>query len=385
MATPRVTPQQRQARLGRRHLLAARADTPEDVTAAIVALHGTDAATVHLSACARLTTPDPALLEDALYERRSLVRMTGMRRTMFVVDAGLAPVVHASTTVALAATERRRLLQTLHEARGWDEQWLVSVENGVLASLAARGQATAAELAADEPRLREKIVVSPGKSYEATVTISSRILYHLAMRDRIVRGRPTGAWTASQYRWRLAGPLPELPAAEARRDLVHRWLRAFGPGTEADLKWWTGWTLGHVRAALGAVGAVPVTLDEGTGYVLPDDVGPDAAPAPWAALLPALDPTPMGWQLRDFYLDPDHRPALFDRSGNIGPTVWWNGRIVGGWAQRPDGELRWRLLADPGAAARAAIEVEAARLSGWLGDVRVTPSFRTPLERELSA
>lgn len=28
---------------------------------------------------------------------------------------------------------------------------------------------------------------------------------------------------------------------------------------------------------------------------------------------------------------------------------------------------------------------EAARLAAWLGDVRVTPRFRTPLERELSA
>jgi hypothetical protein len=28
--------------------------------------------------------------------------------------------------------------------------------------------------------------------------------------------------------------------------------------------------------------------------------------------------------------------------------------------------------------------VETGRLSEWLGDVRVTPRFRTPLERELS-
>ncbi|WP_412537788.1 winged helix DNA-binding domain-containing protein [Longispora sp. K20-0274] len=384
MATPHIAPEQRRARLGHRHLLAARAATPEAVTESLVALHATDPATVHLSACARLATPDPALLEDALYERRALVRMTGMRRTMFVVGADLAPVVHASTTVALAAVERRNLLKVLREARGWDEEWLVSVEKSVLAALAGRGEATAAELAADEPRLREKIVVAAGKSYQATVTISSRILYHLAMRDLIVRGRTTGAWTASQYRWRLAGALPDVPAAEARGELVRRWLRAFGPGTEADLKWWTGWTLGNVRAALGAVGAVPVTVEEGTGYVLPDDVDPVPAPGPWAALLPALDPTPMGWQLRDFYLDPAHRPALFDRSGNIGPTVWWNGRIVGGWAQAPDGEVRWRLLTDPGRAGRAAVEAEAERLAGWLGTARFTPSFRTPLERELS-
>ena len=108
------------------------------------------------------------------------------------------------------------------------------------------------------------------------------------------------------------------------------------------------------------------------------------APEPWAALLPALDPTTMGWAGRDFYLGP-HRGALFDRNGNAGPTIWWDGRVVGGWAQRRTGEVVLRLLEDPGAEATAAIEAEAARLTDWLGPVKVTPRFRTPLERELVA
>jgi len=45
----------------------------------------------------------------------------------------------------------------------------------------------------------------------------------------------------------------------------------------------------------------------------------------------------------------------------------------------------FRLLEDAGAEAVAAVEAEAERLAGWLGAVRVTPRFRTPLERELSA
>jgi hypothetical protein len=116
------------------------------------------------------------------------------------------------------------------------------------------------------------------------------------------------------------------------------------------------------------------------------DTAPVAPPEPWAALLPGLDPTSMGWQNRDWFLDPAHRAALFDRSGNIGPTVWWNGEIIGGWAQRPDGEVVWRLFPDAGAgAAEQAVAAEAARLAGWVGGARVTPRFRTPLEKELVA
>ena len=106
-------------------------------------------------------------------------------------------------------------------------------------------------------------------------------------------------------------------------------------------------------------------------------------PEPWVRLLPALDPTIMGWAGRDWFLG-EHGSALFDRSGNVGPTVWSDGRIVGGWAQRRDGEIVVRLLEDVGADARTAVDEEAVRLQAWLGPVRITPRFRTPLERELT-
>jgi len=92
----------------------------------------------------------------------------------------------------------------------------------------------------------------------------------------------------------------------------------------------------------------------------------------------------MGWQVRSWFLGP-HAPALFDRSGNAGPTVWWDGRVVGGWAQRPSGQVVVRLLEDPGAQGREAIERAARDVERQIGDRRVTPRFRTPLEKELSA
>jgi hypothetical protein len=177
--------------------------------------------------------------------------------------------------------------------------------------------------------------------------------------------------------------MAELPADQARVELARRWLAAYGPGTAADLKWWTGWTAGEVKRALAEIEPTEVDLDGVTGLVLPEDSGPGPAPEPWAALLPALDPTAMGWAGRAWYLG-DHAPALFDRTGNIGPAVWWDGRIVGGWAQRPGGEIVVRLLEDVGADAEAAVSAETERLTVWLGDARVTPRFRTPLERELS-
>ncbi len=102
------------------------------------------------------------------------------------------------------------------------------------------------------------------------------------------------------------------------------------------------------------------------------------------SFLPALDPTAMGWSERAWYLGA-HRSALFDRSGNVGPTVWADGRVVGGWAQRPDGEVTYRLLEDVGSDTAGAVGEHAARVQTWLGSARVVPRFRTPLEKELSS
>lgn len=386
-----VDVRERRARLAVRHRLAgaARAATPEEVAGCLVALHGSDPATVHLAVAARLTEPAKAVAETerALYEDRTLVRMHGMRHTVFVFPADLTAVVHASTGLAVAARERAALLRDMATAGAPDAAWLAEVEEATLAALARRGQATAAELAADEPRLRERFVHSAGKSYEGVHTVSTRLLRVLGVEGKVVRGRPLGSWTSSQFRWAPAPPHPELDVAVAQAALLRHWLRACGPATEADLKWWTGWTLREVRRALAAIGAEEVSLDEGTGYVDAGDAEPVTGPgAPWAALLPALDPTAMAWQLRDWYLDPALRPLLFDRSGNVGPTVWWNGRVVGGWAQRADGEIVWRIP-EEGVRRQAAAEVtaEAERLRDWLGAARVTPRFRTPLERELTA
>ena len=91
----------------------------------------------------------------------------------------------------------------------------------------------------------------------------------------------------------------------------------------------------------------------------------------------------MGWKQRDWYLGP-HAGGPFDRNGNAGPTVWVDGRVVGGWGQADDGEIVTRLLEKVGRDATAAIDAARVRLAGWLGDVRIRPRFRTPLERELS-
>ncbi|MGW4245869.1 winged helix DNA-binding domain-containing protein [Nocardia sp. NPDC004722] len=385
---------ERRARLGMRHRLAAEARTGavEEIVRSVVALHATDPATVFLSVAVRGVGVQPGHLEKALYDDRTLLRLLAMRRTMFIAPLELVPVLQSSIADGLAHKQRKnygRYLEQQHVVEGNLLAWWNDVERETHAALLARGSATGAQLSKDVPRLRTQVDTAPGKPYSKPTNITTWILVALGCEGRIVRGRPNGSWASSQYTWApIESWIPEgispPPLEEARAELVRKWLRAFGPAPISDLKWWTGWTLGEVRKTLALLDTAEVDLGGETGLVLADDLEPTPAPEPWAALLPALDPTPMGWQSREWYLGA-HQPALFDRNGNIGPTVWWDGRIVGGWAQRPDGEIVWRLLEDVGSAAQQAIDAEAERMHAFYGDVRAIPRFRTPVERELTA
>ncbi|WP_033217401.1 winged helix DNA-binding domain-containing protein [Kitasatospora phosalacinea] len=395
-ARPVLDDDQRRIRLARRHLLApgTAADRAEQVVDALVAVHATDPATVFLAVAARLAAPGTADTERALYADATVLRRHGMRKTLFAVPADLAPALYASTTAKAAAAERARLLKDF-AASGRDAAWTAAAEAAVLDALGTAPTEspeglTGSQLSELVPQLRETIDYGAGTSYQAAQPVGMRLLRLLGMEGAMVRRRPIGGWTSSRHRWVPGPPVPAAPTgaerAAAQAELARHWLASYGPATEDDLVWWTGWGVREVRAALGACAAAEVELADGrAGFVLPDDLAPLPEPEPWAALLPALDPTTMGWKHRDWYLDPAHRSELADRSGNLGPTVWWNGRVIGGWAQRPDGEVVFDLLTDPGPEARTAVTDRAAALRTVLADTRVTPRFRTPLERRLTS
>ena len=391
---PTIDTAERRRRIGARQFLAgdARAADPVDVADRLVGIHATDPASVYLGLRARVAGLKREQLETALYDDRSLVKILGMRRTMFVVPVALAGVIQAAVTTDLAAAQRKRLLGMLEGAGIAKDpsRWLGKVEDETVAVLAELGEATAADLTKRIAGLREQIPVGAGKKWQGTVGVSTRLLFLLSTEGRIIRGRPKGTWLSSLYRWApmdrwVDGGLEPWPPERAQAELVRQWLRAFGPGTQRDIQWWTGWTVARTKAALRAIGAVEIQLDTGAaGWVLPDDLAPTPDPGPWVALLPSLDSTIMAWKEREWYLGGLY-PDLFDNAGNAGPTAWVDGRVVGLWAQRSSLEVGFRLLEDIGRERAAALDAEAARLTAWLGKDRVFPRFPNPAFQALAA
>lgn len=378
---------ERRNRLARRHFL-----TPEtagepinQIAANLIGLHATDPATPYLSLWARSAPFAVADLDSALYEKRSLVKHLAMRRTLWMVDPADLPAAQAAASDKVADTERRRLIADVAKAGVCDDgaRWLDRAGAAVLRHLDRHGPASSTALRTALTELAGTYDPAPGKSYGGQTHLAPRALTVLGAQGDIVRGPNDGTWTSSRPRWAttadwLGEPGPTIACEEALAQLVRTWLRAFGPATVDDIKWWFGTTKTAVRKALSDNGAVDVDLHGTPGCALPDDLEPEPDVEPWGALLPGLDVTTMGWYHRDWYLG-EHRGQLFDNNGNAGPTTWWNGRIVGGWCQNAAAEVQLQLLEDPGRAARDALEKRAVELTGWLDGVRVPPRFPSPL------
>jgi hypothetical protein len=387
-----ITTTERRQRLVARHHLLDRAGSVEEAAESVVGFHSSDPVSVFLSCWARVEGFRVEDLDEAMYDRKSLIRMLGMRRTLFVQSPGMAAIMNEACTRHLAPSQRSRLISMIeNQAVASDgDAWLEAVEAETLEALASLGEATAAELTRLVPELGRKLVFGEGKTWGGEVGLSTRVLFMLATAGSIVRGRPRGSWRSSQYRWALLdgwleGGLAEVDSDWAEAELLRRWLRSYGPGTLTDLRWWTGWTLTKTRRVLERLEVEEVELDEdGVGLVLADDLETPAIGRPSVALLPGLDPSVMGWKEREWFLGP-HQDRLFDRNGNAGPTVWVDGRIVGGWAQTPSGRISVGLLESVDASAAASIAGEVERLEAWLGDSRFKPRFRAPLEKELAA
>jgi hypothetical protein len=377
--------------MARRHALApqCRVADAQAATRAMTVLHATEPATPYLSLFARVDSFTRADLEDALFGSKSLVKQLAMRRTLFVFSRNLLPAAVSSSSARVAQQEAGKLVKDLERSQVTDDgvSWLATAREAVLRRLAGGAELSTKELREGLAELTGQVSWYEHKPYGAVLHVAPRVLTWLSAAGDVVRGRNAGHWRISRPLWTLmddwlGAPVSRCEVREGYAELVGRYLRTFGPVTERDLVWWFGATKGAMRHALSDLNAVQVRLERAqTGWVLPDDVDPEPPVEPWAALLPALDPTTMGWKDRDFYVDPDFAPAVFDWAGNAGTTAWWDGQIVGASVQGDAGQIELIVPGNPGPgpAGRAALQAEAERLGDWLGGEKVPALYKSPL------
>lgn len=378
---------ERRRRLAWRHRLVHTYVTSSavEITDDLVALHSSDPATVFLSLAARSDALTIADIERTLYHDRGLVRHHAMRRTLWVMTPSVASLAHAATTRKIAAAERAKAVKMLDGDTGWLDDAIARVA-GLLRD--TERPLTTREIADLLPEIRRDVVMAPGSRNEATVGAHTRAILLAAFEGRIARTRPAGSWVGTHSAWTEWGRWTDVdldehdvPTATAR--LVAAWLTRFGPATMTDIVWWMGGTKGAVRRALTDIEAETVELDGDVGFVLAGDTAPTPDPGPWVAVLPGLDPTPMGWKQRAWYLDGATAARVTDGYGNIGPTIWADGHIVGGWVQRDDGTLATELTQPVSAQHLGLLDRQLARITTFVGDTRFRVRFPSPNQTDL--
>jgi hypothetical protein len=384
----RFSVDERRARLVERHRLSpiSRTDDVSAIVDSLTCLHSSDPATVYLSAMVRMEHPSVDAVDSALYEERTLVRHHAMRRTIWVFTASTVAEAHWSSTVAVAENQEKVLAQFL-EADGITSDgmaWIAKARPLFLDEIARRGITTTRELGAALPGISLPLRIEGGQ-----LSTHSRTLLLMGFEGSIVRTRPIGTWISSQYRWSLMqswypDALAPMDRDAAEEGLVRRYLISYGPVTTTDVAWWTGWPKATVRSTLDRIGAVRVEVDDGEAWLDPDDEDAGQTPIdePVVSLLPGLDSTVMGWRERDWYLDPAMAGRLFDRNGNAGPTIWIDGRVVGGWVQRASGEIATEILDPAVEHLRPEIAAEAARVRAMYGETRHKVRFPAPLQAD---
>src|ERR671915_405350 len=114
----RIDVAERRARLARRHRLAPgeRGGDVVDAARSVVCLHGTDPATVYLSAWVRVQQMSVDDMDRALYRERSLVKHLAMRRTLFVIPRETMGDAQAGASSRVAGTEWRRVVRDVEKA-----------------------------------------------------------------------------------------------------------------------------------------------------------------------------------------------------------------------------------------------------------------------------
>ncbi|MBN2168325.1 MAG: winged helix DNA-binding domain-containing protein [Actinobacteria bacterium] len=87
----------------------------------------------------------------------------------------------------------------------------------------------------------------------------------------LIRGRPKGTWKSNTHHYSIfkeylpGVDMDGVSVGGARKDVLERYLAAFGPSTEKDISWWSGFKVGQVRKALGDLGS-SVTMVRVEGY-----------------------------------------------------------------------------------------------------------------------
>jgi len=300
-----------------------------DATKRSAGLYGTSP-TCYLGYAARIPGFRLADLDEQLYERRSLVRLRSKRESTYIEPVEWLPTVAAATEAGDSRAFRR-----IVKLCGLDDAAFEALAARIEAALEGAPPATVAEL---RRRLGGDV---PGTRQALQYSVAL-----LCRQCRLVRSEVRGGYRSNVFayaRWVdwVGAPLTGVDVDAARDEMARWYLRAYGPATRDDLKWWAGWRVRDTKATLERLGPelTEVTIDEADGSATPavllteDRDAMELAPerVSGVRLLPVWDAWFMGYRDRRGQFADADRDSIYDASGNGTSVVIVDGVAAAIW------------------------------------------------------
>jgi hypothetical protein len=171
-------------------------------------------------------------------------------------------------------------------------------------------------------------------------------------------------------RWRFGGRAPFVLAGTLAKpdpkEMVRRYLAAFGPATPGDATAWSG--VGGMREVFESLRGELRTFRDEAGrelFDVPDGLLPGAAVDAPVRFLPEYDNTLLGHKDRSRVIADEHRKLIYIGPGLMAGTLLLDGFAAATWKVK-DGELALEPFRKLTKAEQKAIEPEADALVTWL-------------------
>jgi len=304
----------------------------------IIALHATSVGTPYISLFARMKNFQRKHLDEEFYVNRNLIRLSCMRGTLFISSIESAPMLYQATRLSEPRFSK------------WLNKWGIQPSEyheltQKLLNILKGGGKTLLEIKKALPReMVRSVELRAGKDVYRGTNVNI-VLNAMTLNGTIIseKGAETLQITKAN-RYMLSQEIyPELNlesvgSQDARVMLVKRYVKAFGPVTEDDIAWWTGFPKTETKDAMAAV-EKELLYVEISGFreehlMVKNDYEQLVKFKPLKtssiSLLPYEDPYTKGYEARARLIDRELEKAAYV-GGGVQPTILLNGKIIGTW------------------------------------------------------
>jgi len=319
--------------LMRHHLLSkAGKDKLEKLISDICGLHSQFPMTPLLSLWNRVEGFKKNLLDEALYIKKSLVRVWCMRGTLHIIPSDELPIYHQ-------ALKRMWFEHHGRYMRGPDWPPL-DIRKGIIypkiLEALKEGPLTRTEL-----NTKISAVLEPDlQRYERLFSAWGGILKEMCYLGLIVYAEPNRKTRFARLdHWLPHISLEEITEKEARIKLLLKYLHGYGPASVQDFAYWSGITISESRKVFTetkqTLKEIKVEGVKNQLWLLKDDLdrleGMDVSEKPLIHLLPKFDPLLLGHKDKSRTLKSKHLKQVFRPAGDVVATVFVDGYIKGIW------------------------------------------------------